>query len=614
MQIRLKKVLMACILLIWFAPIVQQLYPLVELKKLEGWVTYAPDDSISVQKWFDGTYTPNKENYIKEAFGFRNFFVRVKNQLFFSALNVPAAKGVVIGKDGMLYEEKYIESYVGADFIGKDALRTNLKKLKFVSDTLKKLNVDLIVLLAPGKATYYPEYIPDMYFKNGDTVNTNYKWAVKIAKEEGLNFIDYNALFKSLKTSTKFPLYPKGGIHWSFYGAHYAFDTLTKYIESVKHKSLKHFTYNKITWSDNLREQDGDIAGALNILFEPKHFKMPYPTIEYVDTANKYKPNVITISDSYWTNIYTSWLPKNIFNAPEYWYFYSQNWDSPGAEDPLLYNLKEKIESNDVILVMATEPHIANLGFGFIEDAYNLYTQGEEANKNREATLKLYRAKRLIKTDKKLMFEIGEKAKQRHITCEAMLDIQAATWFTVNGEQKKADGDAVVNSLKNYIKNNPELMKEINKRVELEKMPIGKVIFEEAKNIFNTKDVLTIKAANGKFLCADRHKENNIIADRSTGGAWETFSLLKLKNNTCIMFSSENKFLSTELDRETEMTATRDAIGAWEIFTLVDCGDGFIALKAANGKYISLNEKNSQLYATGNSIGKNEKFALIKAN
>lgn len=125
------------------------------------------------------------------------------------------------------------------------------------------------------------------------------------------------------------------------------------------------------------------------------------------------------------------------------------------------------------------------------------------------------------------------------------------------------------------------------------------------------KKFFHLKAANNKYVCADAAHNDIVIADRDTASSWETFSLLELGNNQCAIYSSSNKFFSAELGQHGEITATRDNIAGWETFTIVKLENNFVAFKAANGKNLSLDEKTLQLYAKGDSIGRNEKFEMI---
>lgn len=607
----LKKLLIAGILLLWFIPLVQYIRPAVELRKLNGAFQSASDDTLTSATWFDGTYTANKDKYLNEQFGFRNFFVRLRNSVFYSVFSVPTANGVIIGKDNYLYEEKYINSYTGQDFIGEEALREKFKKLKFITDTLKKLNVDVIVAFAAGKATYYPEYIPDRYYKNADTVNTNYKWAAKIVKELGLNVIDYNALLKAKKSTTEFPLYPKTGIHWSVYGSYYALDTLISCIEKLKHKSLPHFRYDKVEWSYTMKDPDEDIALALNTLKPPKPFKMPYPTLEFYDTLN-YRPKLLTIADSYWGNLYYSYASQHIFEKPEYWYFYAENLDyGPGATDPLTYSLKNKIENTDVVLLMFTESHIGNFGYGFIEDAYALYTKKDYSQKDRQYALGRSRIKGWILTNPKWMYEVKQKARNAHVSFDSMMTVVADSQITQYNMFNVALAPTPVAELvAAYIKTNTQLMKPIAAEAEQKKTPVNILVQAEAQQAVSAAKKISLLASNNKYVCADLGSNNIVAVNRDNASTWETFSLLALKDETFVLSTFTETVFSLNAAEQNNINANHTQITASEIVTIIELENGYIAVKAANGCYWSVNTETQQLFANAKSIGEKEKFKI----
>ena len=85
----------------------------------------------------------------------------------------------------------------------------------------------------------------------------------------------------------------------------------------------------------------------------------------------------------------------------------------------------------------------------------------------------------------------------------------------------------------------------------------------------------------------------------------------KLENNKCAITAFTNKFLTAELAKKNEITATREAMYDWEKFTLIELGNDTVAFMATNGKFLSVDERTSQLFADGESIGRKEKFKLI---
>jgi hypothetical protein len=193
--------------------------------------------------------------------------VRLNNQISYAFFNKANAKTVVIGKNNYLYEENYIKAYFGSDFIGSDSILHQVQKLKFIADTLARLNKDLILVFAPGKASFFPEYIPQKYLKQRK--ETNFESYLKFAKENNLNLIDFNSFFRSQKGISQFPLYPKYGIHWSYYAACFATDSIAKYIELIRQIDIRDIIWDKIT-IEPARNGDNDIMVGMNLLFEPK--------------------------------------------------------------------------------------------------------------------------------------------------------------------------------------------------------------------------------------------------------------------------------------------------------------------------------------------------------
>ncbi|MEP7171036.1 MAG: hypothetical protein ABI855_16840, partial [Bacteroidota bacterium] len=140
---------------------------------------------------------------------------------------------------------------------------------------------------------------------------------------------------------------------------------------------------------------------------------------------------------------------------------------------------------------------------------------------------------------------------------------------------------------------------------------IESLIIAEAKSIYRNRIKFQLKASNNKYVCADSTHDSLIFANSKYGGERATFSLVNFKDRKSSLFSYTNKFLSVETGHETEITAKRTAIGEWETFIMIDLRASTIALKASNNKYLTVDEKSLQLFARGDSIGRNEKFKVI---
>ena len=126
------------------------------------------------------------------------------------------------------------------------------------------------------------------------------------------------------------------------------------------------------------------------------------------------------------------------------------------------------------------------------------------------------------------------------------------------------------------------------------------------------RKTIQLRAANGKFVCADQGAKDIVIANRDSAQGWETFTLVLFENNECAIISHRDKFFTVEREQGDELSATRDNISKLGIFIVEDLGNRQVTFKAANGKYVSLDQPARKLVASSESVGKNEKFEMIQ--
>ncbi len=370
-KISFKEILLVFILLILIFPAFQQATGLIRVEWLKGSIDAVESDSLTLKSWLSGDYQDQNEKYQNDNFGFRNAFIRLNNEISFDFFKKALANGVIIGKENYLFEENYIKAYYGTDFIGKDSIEHRMKRLKFVQDTLSKLNKDLVLIFAAGKGTYYSEFFPDEFVtKKGIT---NYEYHLKWAKSLHINYIDFNSYFLKNKKTTKYPLYPQYGIHWSKYGMCLAADSIIHFIEKKRSIDMNTIYWDQVDM-ENPKEEDYDIADGMNLIFKLGSFKMGYPQLKFENSPQKIKPNLLVISDSYYWGMYNFGISQ-VFDKSHFWYYnkeiYPETFSSPLA--PLDVDLNNEINDHDVILLMSTQATLPDLGWGFIERMYQLY-------------------------------------------------------------------------------------------------------------------------------------------------------------------------------------------------------------------------------------------------
>lgn len=421
----IRSILLGIILLTLFLPLMQSKLKLLDLKVLKGDVSYPPQAHFSINDWFTSKYQEEKETYLNAMFGFRSTCVRINNQIAYSLFNKAKANGVIIGKDEFLYEENYINSYTGKDLLEQDSIDAILYKLTYLTDTLNKLNKTLMIILAPGKASYFPEYIPDEYLKNKSN-NTNYRFFAQGLKKSGLNVIDFNAWFILNKSTSKYPLFPKQGIHWSKYGMALAADSIIKKIEYLKNTSIAKTIYSDLVMQQP-HDEDTDIGDGMNLLFDFKSFEMAYPKVIFNTIESKGKLNLLMVADSYYWGIYNYGI-SNCFDTSHFWYYNKQVFPETATEELLTDNLNigEEVLKHDVIVIMATEANLKNFGWGFIEKTYDYFKNYEPHEGLKLNSIeKISNWKEYIKKNKKWMEIIKLNASKKNISVDSALTLDA---------------------------------------------------------------------------------------------------------------------------------------------------------------------------------------------
>jgi hypothetical protein len=374
MQFRSKILIFIVFLGIMFAPMIQKNTQLISIKSLKGQPDPAQYPSFTLKGWFSGEYQDKFNKATEENLGFRPLLVRMKNQAEYSLFGKANASGVVVGRMNYLFEADYIRSYTGRDFLGDDFWREKFKRLKLVSDTLQKMGTRIAIVLEPGKATYAPELIPTRYYRGRQPQN-NYSAIVNHATGAGIPLLDLNKYFTESRRSAPYPLFPKGGIHWSAGGMVIAADTLLSFIRNNFGYGVPDLVIDQVDLSDSLQSTDGDLAEIMNLMFRPRHLRMGYPTWHYEKKDSAAKPRVLSISDSFYFNFLNDKIPANAFANEAFWYYnktiYPDTWTA--EKDTTGLNIRETAESMDLILIMVTERFYHRFDWDFTDVLYNHY-------------------------------------------------------------------------------------------------------------------------------------------------------------------------------------------------------------------------------------------------
>lgn len=408
---------------------------LIKEKPLGG--TWIPIEKpiLTDSAWYSGTFQIKKEKYITENIGLHNTLVRINNQIKFSLFDKVNADKVVVGKKKYLFEDNYIYATLGKDYIGDLKIEYLLNNYKQAEAILKKYNIKLLFVFAPGKATFFKEYIPNRFFKeisDKEKIRTNYEELVNGMRKNKIDFIDFNACFLKLKNTSKYPLFPKAGIHWSYYGMYIAVDSIIKKIEKDINKDIPDLILQDVEVRNEQRDTDYDLGNLINILFPIKTYPLAYPQFKYI-SENKYRPKVLVIGDSFYWNIFYSGIPSNIFSSLDFYYYnskyYNDGTNNPKAEVSTLDYL-HNILKYEYIIILQTDGGLNNFAFEVPDRIISCNSKDnipDGVKKHIDA----------INNDPKWLKHIEDKARQRGISLEEMIFIDANYMYQLELQNEK---------------------------------------------------------------------------------------------------------------------------------------------------------------------------------
>jgi hypothetical protein len=388
------------------------------VKPLKGVTLTQSIPSFNIDNWRNMKFQLGTTKYINQNFCFRPSLIRLYNQFEFSVFNQVSNKNIIKGKDNFLFEKWFINAYYGNDFVGMEKVEREVKKMVAIDSVLKSKGVQFIMALAPGKASVYPEKIPD-YLREDTTQNTNYKAYKSRLHNSGITVFDINDWFIQMKPEFNRNLFTKGGTHWSYDAAIIVMDSLLSLVEEKTGKRRNKIQFDSIVKTTVPRSSDDDLLRISNLLFEKLDTDYYYPEYHFEEKYPK-EGKLITISDSFFWILYDAGL-KNSFEKVSYWYYFNTVYPESFKKTLIVNNIdiQKELLKSDVVILMLTTSSLEKFGWGFINQAYDFLVN----NIDKKTAIKRIIAS--IKNDPKWFASVKKKAFERNIELDSMLRMDA---------------------------------------------------------------------------------------------------------------------------------------------------------------------------------------------
>lgn len=418
------KILFSLLLVLAFLPLIYMHSAIPAFLPLKGEVKGVNFPKANKgQNWWNTEFQSSLEKFVSNEFTKNNtLLTRFYNQYRYSFFKGISTENVIEGQDEILFEEDYIISYLGLDYVGQNAIHSKLRKIKGIQESLDKKDKQILLVLAPGKATFYSDKFPAKY--QIVPKENNYNSYVSIAEELEVDYIDFNKFFLDNKEQLDYPLYPKTGIHWSSYGAVLAIDSIFSYLNESSSKTIPKVRWEEAVYTDDYRYGDDDIEEAMNLLLKINDEHLAYPMLKYAEDE-KSDYNLLVVADSYYWTIHNQNVPKNTFKDSHFWYYNNSLFDNNGDKrSHASIDLKQLIEDVDGIVILSTESNLKNLGWGFIEKLHqDLYL--ETSLMDPAFKIKIQNMKEKIKSTPDWYERLLRKSEDRGISIDSVMTLES---------------------------------------------------------------------------------------------------------------------------------------------------------------------------------------------
>lgn len=339
---------------------------------------------FTFEKYFKGDFQINSETYLKDNIGYKNFFIRVYNQMLFSLYRKGNTPKGIIGNDQYLYLRSYIDNVTGENYIGHNRIQTITDQIGFLQEYFQRRGKLFFTVVLPSKASYYPEFIPDRFEM---LPNTNYENYISCFNQSGIKYIDLNKFFIADKEEAKYPIFPKNGVHWTTYAMLNGLDTVFNYIEAnSKFKIADNLRMGEINMGPSNDPADNDVEQFFNLLFELPKDNVANVELIFHSKEKQSRPKTVVIGDSYYYKVYNHKIPNELFDWGAYWFYNKKSRRYSGGQefvnkvediDPLSF-----LHQQDIIILWVSHATMHLFPYGFEEYAAALVDKDTLAVKN----------------------------------------------------------------------------------------------------------------------------------------------------------------------------------------------------------------------------------------
>lgn len=318
------------------------------------------------KKFFNGSFQLEYENWWNNNFMLHGFMTKTYNQIRYDVFSLSER---IIGKNHNIFEESYINEYLGLDGNADYNIEENrqmmdlyLSNLEELNDKLNSIGKKLMVYTTPSKCDYMSDDIPYKYHlkANSNTLRAIDYFNSNI-KDTSICYIDSVKTIEESNITT--PIFYHSGIHWSRPAEQIVTNEILNQLSVLLNKEIKRVELSDLEMQTTPYWRDSDVLDLTNIWNKPE--EIYYQFKEEMVLPLNYKPfNILLQGGSFASGLRKSLIDNNIVNDIQYINYANAIFDKKdnitliSNQDWDKIDLSYLLDKTDVIIIEINEEYL----------------------------------------------------------------------------------------------------------------------------------------------------------------------------------------------------------------------------------------------------------------
>lgn len=338
---------------------------------LKGFTDSTEKPAFSAGSFLKGEFQKNFTKWYEASFKPRGVITKTYATIRYHCFNLGNR---FIGYNKDIYDMGYINAewcINGAADYSEEEHQKNMQnyveKLKILQDKLARFGKYLYVYIAPSKANFYPENIPQKYKAIADknAVPSTVYFSQLIAETDIPHLI-----CRDQKDTLQYPAFYTTGVHWSRTFEQETSARIIRELSEITGKNYRNIMLEEVKQSSIPFWRDSDVYDLLNIWGELQGDFYEYMVNrEYAEDYDKIR--VLVHGDSFGMGIRKDILDLYPYEA--FWYinraqYIQYNYDTSAKIDSWdTFDITNCLNDIDVVVLETTESEVVQYAYGFVD-------------------------------------------------------------------------------------------------------------------------------------------------------------------------------------------------------------------------------------------------------